>query len=269
MSADKPLDGKCIVITRAVEQSQEMKERLEKLGARVLLLPAVSFFRPSDTSELDRIIGSLEEFDCVFFTSANAVLFFADRCRHLGCDMSRGKAPRTAAVGPATARAAARRGFHVDYVAQEFQGAALVRELGATLEGKRVLLPRSDRARRDLPEALKNAGAEVTETIVYHTGGIGPTEPGVLESVREARVDVISFFSPSAVESLCAEFGHEVMSRLGARAALAAVGPVTAAALRKAGMPVAIEASEATADSMISAIVKHFSSPTVSQARSS
>jgi uroporphyrinogen-III synthase len=71
------------------------------------------------------------------------------------------------------------------------------------------------------------------------------------------------------VESLCAEFGHEVMSRLGARAALAAVGPVTAAALRKAGMPVAIEASAATADSMISAIVNHFSSPTVSQARSS
>jgi uroporphyrinogen-III synthase len=269
MSADKPLDGKCIVVTRAVEQSHEMKERLEKLGARVLLLPAVSFFKPSDTSELDRIIASLEEFDWVFFTSANAVLFFADRCRHLGRDVSSGKAPRYAAVGPATARAAARSGFPVDYVAQEFQGAALVRELGAALEGKRVLLPRSDRAKRDLPDALRNAGAEVTETVVYHTGGIGPTEPGVLEAVREARVDVISFFSPSAVESLRAEFGHEIMSRLGARAALAAVGPVTAAALRKAGMPVAIEANAATADSMISAIVSHFSSPTISQARSS
>jgi uroporphyrinogen-III synthase len=269
MSADKPLDGKCIVITRAVEQSREMKERLELIGARVLLLPAVSFFGPEDTTYLDQVIGSLERFDWVFFTSANAVLFFSDRCRKLGRDVGAGKAPRYAAVGPATARAAARRGFHVDYVAQEFQGAALVRELGASLEGKRVLLPRSDRARRDLPDSLKNAGAEVTETIVYHTGGIGPTEPGVLEAVREARVDVVSFFSPSAVESLRAELGHEVMSRLGARAALAAVGPVTAAALRKAGMPVAIEASAATADSMISAIVNHFSSPTISQARSS
>jgi uroporphyrinogen-III synthase len=269
MSADKPLDGKCIVITRAVEQSREMKERLELLGARVLLLPAVSFFGPEDTTYLDQVIGSLECFDWVFFTSTNAVLFFADRCRHLGRDVSGGKAPQYAAVGPATARVAAKRGFPVNYVAQEFQGGALVRELGAALKGKRVLLPRSDRATRDLPEALKNAGAEVTETVVYHTRGIGPSEPGVLEAVREARVDIISFFSPSAVESLSAEFGHEIMARLSARAALAAVGPVTAAAMRKAGMHVALEASEATADSMISAIVNHFSSPTYSQARSS
>src|ERR1700682_3478732 len=81
MSASKPLDGKCIVITRAVEQSRDLKERLEMLGARVLLLPTVSFFGPSDTMHLDRVIESLESFDWVFFTSANAVLFFADRCR--------------------------------------------------------------------------------------------------------------------------------------------------------------------------------------------
>jgi uroporphyrinogen-III synthase len=269
MSADKPLDGKRIVITRAVEQSRELMERLEKLGARVLLLPAVSFFGPADTTHLDHVIESLESFDWVFFTSANAVLFFANRCRKLGRDVGVCKGPRYAAVGPATASVAAKAGFAVDCVAREFQGVALARELGSSLEGKRVLLPRSDRAGRELPDALKDAGAEVTEAVVYHTGGIGPTEPGVLEAVREARVDVVSFFSPSAVESLRAELGHEIMSRLGARAALAAVGPVTAAALRKAGMPVAIEATAATADSMISAIVKHFSSPIVSQARSS
>ena len=269
MSEDKPLDGKRIVITRAVEQSGELRERLEKLGARVLLLPAVSFFGPSDTIYLDQAIDSLESFDWVFFTSGNAVRFFADRCRKVGQKLHAGKSPRYASVGPGTASAAAKAGFGVDYVAQEFQGASLARELGVSLEGKRILLPRSDRARRDLPEALKDAGAEVTEVIVYHTGGIGPTEPGVLEAVREARVDVVSFFSPSAVENLRSELGAEIVSRLGTRALLAAVGPVTAAALRKAGLPVAIEASEATAESVATAIVKHFSSHTISQARSS
>jgi len=269
MNAEKLLAGKCVVITRALEQSMEMKERLEILGAKVLLLPAVSFFGPSDTSELDRIIGSLEEFDWIFFTSANAVLYFSDRCRKLGRNIRASEIPRYAAVGPATARAAVRRGFSVDYVAREFQGAALAKELGASLKGKKILLPRSDRARRDLPEALQKIGAEVTETIVYHTGGVGPAEPGVLDAVRDARVDVVSFFSPSAVESLGAELGHETMARLGARAALAAVGPVTAAALRKAGLPVAIEAPAATAESMISAIVSYFSSPNMFQARMS
>jgi uroporphyrinogen-III synthase len=262
MSAGKPLDGKCIVVTRAVEQSRDLKERLEKLGAKVLLLPAVSFSEPADTTELDRAIRSLETYDWLLFTSANAVRFFAGRCRKLGRNPGGGTGPRCAAVGPATASAAAAEAFAIEYVAKEFLGVGLARELGAALSGKRVLLPRSARAGRELPDALTAAGAEVTEIVAYHTGGVGAAEPGVIEAIREARVDVVSFFSPSAVENLRTELGAEVLSRLAARAVLAAVGPVTASALRKAGLPVAIEASEATAESMAAAIVRHFSSAT-------
>ncbi len=75
-------------------------------------------------------------------------------------------------------------------------------------------------------------------------------------------MDVISFFSPSAIENMRAELGEEMLSRLGAKAALAAVGPVTAAALRNAGLPVAIEAPLATAESMAAAIEKYFSPST-------
>jgi uroporphyrinogen III methyltransferase/synthase len=139
--------------------------------------------------------------------------------------------------------------------------------LGASLAGKRVLLPRSDRAGRDLPDALRTLGAEVTEIVAYRTDGVGAAEPGVVEAVREARVDVVSFFSRSAVENLRDELSAEVLSRLGARAALAAVGPVTAAALRNAGLPVAIEAEEATTESMAAAIAKYFSSRSVPHSR--
>jgi uroporphyrinogen-III synthase len=269
MSADKPLDGKCIVITRAVEQSRELKERLEMLGAKVLLLPAVSFSEPADTADLDRAIASLETYDWLLFTSANAARFFGKRCRKLGRNPEDRGRPRCAAVGPATASAAAAAGFTIDFVAKEFLGVALARELGAAIGGKRVLLPRSERAGRDLPEALKSAGAEVTEIVAYHTGGVGAGEPGVIEAMREASADVVSFFSPSAVENLRSLLGAEVLLRLAARGALAAVGPVTAAALRRAGLPVAIEATEATTESMATAIVKHFSPPTPSPARSS
>jgi uroporphyrinogen-III synthase len=119
-----------------------------------------------------------------------------------------------------------------------------------------------------LPDALKSGGAEVTEVAAYRTGGVGAAEPGVMEALREARVDVVSFFSPSAVENLRGELGADVLSRLASKAALAAVGPVTATALRKAGLPVAIEASEATAESMTVAIEKYFSARGASQARS-
>jgi uroporphyrinogen III methyltransferase / synthase len=268
MSSGKPLDGKRIVVTRAIEQARGLKDLLEKLGATVLLIPAVSFSEPADSTELDRAIRSLDEFDWILFTSANAVRFFANRCRKLGRAFAEGKRPCCAAVGPVTASAAAAEGFTIDYVAKEFLGAALAWELGASLVGKRVLLPRSERAGRDLPDALKAGDAEVTEVVAYHTGGVGAAEPGVMEALREARVDVVSFFSPSAVENLRGELGADVLSRLASKAALAAVGPVTATALRKAGLPVAIEAPEATAESMTVAIEKYFSMREASQARS-
>ena len=269
MNEAKPLSGKRIVITRAVEQARDLKGRLENLGATILLLPAVSFSEPADAAELDRAIRSLNAFDWILFTSANAVRFFAVRCRKLGMVLDESGKPRCAAVGLATASAAAAEGFRIDYVAKEFLGTALARELSASLTDKKVLLPRSERAGRDLPDALNAAGAEVTEVVTYHTGGVGVAEPGVMDAMREARVDVVSFFSPSAVENLRGELGADALRRLGTKAALAAVGPMTAAALRKAGLPVTIQAPEATAESMAAAIVKHFSLPAMSQTRSS
>jgi uroporphyrinogen III methyltransferase/synthase len=156
----------------------------------------------------------------------------------------------------------------VDHVAQEFTGAALAHELSSSLAGRKVLLPRSERARRDLPEALSAAGAEVVEVVAYHTGGVGPVDPEVMRAVREADADVISFFSPSAVENLRADLGDAQFSRLGTDMAVAVVGPVTAAALRSAGLRVAIEAPLATAESMATAIANYFSVNASSTARS-
>jgi uroporphyrinogen-III synthase len=267
MSAGRPLEGKRIVVTRSIEQARDLRARLETMGASVLLFPAVSFSEPPDPSELDRAIHALGEFDWILFTSVNAARFFAGRCRKLGVEPRDEGNCRCAAVGPATATAVAAAGFSVDHVAQEFLGVALARELSPSLQGKKILLPRSERARPDLPDALKSVGAQVTEVVAYHTGGVGAIDPEVMRAIRDVQVDVISFFSPSAIENMRGELGEELFARLGAKAAMAAVGPVTAAALRDAGLRVAIEAPLATAESMAAAIAKYFSPSEDSKAR--
>ena len=136
MRVHKPLEGKRIVVTRAVEQARGLRDRLEKIGATVLLLPAVSFSEPADSTALDNAIGSLETFDWILFTSANAVRFFAGRCRKLGRVLGKGVRPRCAAVGTVTAGAAAADGFVIDYVAKEFLGTALACELSAVARRK-------------------------------------------------------------------------------------------------------------------------------------
>jgi len=103
----RPLDGRTIVLTRAPEQSRELRERLEALGAEVLLLPAVSFVEPDDKAALDAAIRALDTFDWLVLTSQNAVRFFCRRSEALGVNAAAAQAQgmKIAAVGPATARA--------------------------------------------------------------------------------------------------------------------------------------------------------------------
>jgi len=261
------LEGKRIVVTRAREQAREVIERFSALGAEVLLLPAVSFSPAEHPEPLDRAVAALGDYDWVLFTSANAVRFFALRCRELGCELGRGELPRYAAVGPATATAAAGEGIRVEFVAREYSGAALAKEMDAALRGSRVLLPRSQRASSELPAALAAEGAIVTEVVVYQTGGVGAHDAVVEELFRSGRVDVVSVFSPSGLDNLRAEFGAETLQRLAVNAAIAAVGPVTAAAIRAAGFPVAILAREATGASLVEAVCEYYAVNSCSEAR--
>ncbi len=264
-SAEKaPLAGKRIVVTRAAEQAGELIRELERAGAVVLSLPAVTFTDPPDPAPLDQAIRALLSFHWVVFTSQNAVRFFVKRCRVLGRMQetdggSTAVQPRVAAVGPATAEAAAKEGLRVDYVASQFRGKALAEELGARVTGKRVLLPRSDRAGADLPAALRARGAEVVDVFAYHTGVPDSFDCGVSDAIRRGDVDVVSFLSPSAFQNLAEEISLETLRQITGRVVLAAIGPATAGAIRDAGLPVEIEAPQSSANSLVTAITQYFS----------
>jgi uroporphyrinogen-III synthase len=262
------LAGKRIVVTRAPEQAREIVEGFAILGAVVFILPAVSFSEPVDAAPLDAAIAELASYDWVLLTSANAARFFARRCHALLAAVPVAAPPRFAAVGPATASAATAEGLRVEYVAREYRGVALGRELGPAISGRKVLLPRSDRANQDLPQALAAQGASVVQVVVYRTGGMGAHEAHVAELFRAAEIDVVSIFSPSALANLQAEFGHGTLRRVASRAALAAVGPATAGAIREAGLPVAIMAKEATAWSLVRAVADYFETGPAAQVTS-
>lgn len=260
---NKPLAGRSVVVTRAQEQAGELVAHLSRMGAEVLLLPAVEFV-PAEGPELDDALQELQTFDWVLLTSQNAVRFVAGRLREIGAVAEPGDAgkPRFAAVGPATARAAAEAGLRVDHVASRALGDVLARDLAAQMCRKRVLLPRSDRARADLPAALRAAGAAVVEVVAYRTLTAAPGDPGVLQRIERGEVDVISFASPSAFYSLLDALGAPVLRRVVTTTALASLGPVTTAAIREAGLPVAMQADEASAAGLAAALARHFSNPT-------
>jgi uroporphyrinogen-III synthase len=256
-SDHRPLAGRRIVVTRAPEQSEELLARLRDAGVEALSLPLVRFVELTDTAALDETIALLDTFDWLVLTSANAVQFFLARCRKLD-RWPRGDKPKIAAVGPATRAALEAAGLWTAFMPQIFNGEALAAELAPHLPGRRVLLPRSDRAEADLPAALRAAGATVTEVVAYLTAAPERLDDSLIGMICQGQVDAVIFFSPSAVQQFAGAVGAETFARIGGRTALAAVGPVTAGAIRKEGSLPSVEAPRATSAGVVEALERHF-----------
>jgi len=255
-----PLKGKRILLTRAAEQSRELVHAFEEQGALMSLLPLVEVLPPDDPAGLDQALRVGQSHDWVFLTSQNAVRALEERAALLGIALREAFAGvRIAAVGPATAQVAETAGLEVAYVAQKHQGICLADELRTHIEGKRVLLPRSDRSNPDLVERLQELGALPKEVIAYKTGRPVAASRAEAEAVLQPGVNAVLFFSPSAVQHFEEILGRERFVQLSGEAAFAAIGPVTAEALRKAGAQRVVLAPDTTVPALVAALANHFS----------
>jgi uroporphyrinogen-III synthase len=253
------LFGHRIVITRAVEQSSDLVTKLEHRGAIPISLPLVAFSMPGNFAPLDAALHRWQKFDWVLFTSGNAVLSVAQQAAGTSSGILRPSSrPLIAAVGPATNEAAVKAGLVVTHIAKTHLGVALAEELATQLRNKSVFLPRSDRANPDLPAALKKLGAYVTEVVAYHTLPPSNVDRARVTEVLDENSDAALFFSPSAVNNLADLIGRESLSALQEKIAIAAVGPVTTAALRDHGVTNIVTAANTTSDAVISALENHF-----------
>jgi uroporphyrinogen-III synthase len=256
----RPLAGRRIAITRPPEQAAALAERLEALGARTVPLATIAIAPIEDPSALDAAITNLAGYDWLVFTSVNGVAALAERLAATGRGWGERGLARVAAIGPATARALEERGVGVDLTPDEYVAEGILEGLG-NVAGQRLLLARADIARRALADGLRLRGAEVDEIAAYRTV-IQPAEP---EMVRRAllsaeRVDAITFTSSSTARGLLQ--GLEALGldpREALRGvALAAIGPITAATLREAGLEPALVAEEYTIPGLTEALVAYF-----------
>ena len=256
----KPLAGKRMVVTRAAEQSQPLVDALRTAGAEPVVLPVVAFAVPEDVAALDDCLKAPERFDWVFLTSQNAVRALQERCAALalrGVDVF--SAAQLAAVGPATAEAARAAGLRVAYVSQVHNGMAMAEELAGELCGKRVLLPRSDRANPGLIKALEGFGAKVTPVVAYKTVAPETASHESQPSMLHGQTDAVLFYSPSAVHRFREIVGAERFVQLSREAIFVAIGPVSRQALEEQGVERVLTATDTTVTALIAALTEFFS----------
>ena len=253
------LAGATVAVTRPRPQAHELMRLLADRGAMPLALPTIRIEPPEDRASLDAAVRALASgaFTWVIFTSANAVGAVVNAATELGARDECLRAIRAAAVGNATARAAQGLGLDVAVVADEPTAEGLVATLLPRLQaGDRVLYPRSAIARELLPTTLRDAGIDVTAVDAYCTVPETEISPDVMVCLRSGGVDAIVFASPSSVTSLRAMLGHEqfLIDHIPAVCA----GPVTAAAVREAGLPVAMVSRDPGAEAMVNGLAEHW-----------
>jgi uroporphyrinogen-III synthase len=239
-----PLDDQRIVVTRAAHQSAELTRLLAERGAQVLHCPVIAIGPPSDPEPLRAAAAQPDSYDWIVFTSANAVRAFTAEipagpraCRAL-----------IAAVGSATAKAAEAAGFVVTLVPEEYISDALVDAFRLEdLRGRRVLIPSAAVARDLVPGELRKLGAEVIVVEAYRNVIPPDTAERVAQIFQAPYPDWITFASPSAAQHLVQLAGVDRITR----SKIASIGPITSAAVRALGLPLA---AEAPAQSIVSLV---------------
>ena len=256
------LTGLRIANTRAPRQAPSLTRLLEAEGAEVLHYPTVEIEPCADSKEFDGALAALAagRFDWLVITSANTVYILADRLRELGIGREKvaQSNTRVAAVGSATASAIRE---ELSLIVDLFPDEYVAESLAASLQvgrGSRVFLPQSAIARPVLMKALHRAGAEVTAIAAYQTV-VGHGGDDLPSHFWQGDVDAVVFTSASTVHNfvqrLKVESGDTGML---CDVAVACIGPMTAEAARRHGLPVQVVAESRTVEGLVHSLKAYF-----------
>lgn len=255
----RPLFGKRVLVTRTREQASELARMLEEAGAAPVELPAIALEPLADADALRETFERLAAggYALTVFTSANAVRLFFRLLREQRRD-ARSVVCRVAAIGPGTASALEAHGIVPDVVAETYTAEGLVEALRTEvpLQGQRVLVPRSAEGRDALVEGIRALGAaEVDDVALYRPAKPEPDVEG-LRALRSGEVDIVTFASSSSVRHLVELLDGDVSPLRGMT--IACIGPITAQAVRDAGLEPTIVAREHTILGLVRALEEAF-----------
>jgi len=251
----RPLQNWRVVVPRAAHQAGSLTSRLREEGAEPIELPVIAIDEPADGGRARRwAAGRLDRFDWVAFTSANGV----ERLLAEVPDARAFGRARLAAIGPGTQAALAAYRLRADLVAERYIAEGLLDVWPPAPEGGgRVLLARAAEARDVLPVGLLERGWSVEIVPVYRT--VRPPIDHAAQA-RAAEADLVLLTAGSVAEAFGAAMGGRFRGRV------AAIGPVTADAAVRAGLPVDVVASTHSIEGLVDAVcvaARHWARPVV------
>jgi uroporphyrinogen-III synthase len=256
-----PLSGRRIVITRPREQAADWRTRLEALGASVLEMPLIQVTKAYDKNTLVEVFAELAQYEWIIFTSANGARFFFEEYFKAHDDIRSLGLVQIAVVGEATAEVMRELHLRVEVQPKKSNAEELAQMLmeRESLDSAKVLVVTGNLNRDTLVDKLSDARAIVDRLPIYKTEETNLANDPVAGDFRQNGADAILFASPSAAQSF---FDQAAALKLNAKAKkplAGSIGATTTAAMKQLGLPVDFEATEATLESLVEALLKKIS----------
>jgi len=261
MSDPKPnllLAGRRIVITRPRGQAADWRAKLEALGASMLELPLIQVTKHYDKNTLVEVFTELAQYEWIVFTSANGVRFFFEEFFKAYDDIRSLGLVQIAVVGEATAEAVREHHLRVELQPKKANAEELAQMLmeRESLDSAKILVITGNLNRDTLVEKLHDARAIVDRLPIYKTEETNLTGDPVAGDFRQHGADAILFASPSAAQSFFDQAAALKLSAKARKPIAGSIGATTTAAMKQLGLPVDFEATEATLDSLVGALLK-------------
>jgi len=255
----KPLFGKKIITTRALDQSDSLFEKLIFEGVQVIPFQT---FSTEQVVLSKTIFGELKnkEYDWFVFTSQNGVRYFFSQLFENSLDSRFFVNAKIAVIGEKTAQEIRKYGLIPDFVPSRFNSDAFIKEFPkkCNISEVKILRVKGDFTKDPIGDFLSSKAQQLEYLIVYKINKINPGEEEK-DKIINTSPDAIIFTASSIVDNFFEIFGENAAKRILVNTKVFAIGPMTAEALEKRGIPKIFVSDKHTIEGIIDLMKKVFS----------
>jgi uroporphyrinogen III methyltransferase/synthase len=247
------LNGKKVLVTRAKAQSKSLIESIEKAGGEAIVLPLIELVPLEDQTEIEKAFKNLEEYNWLVFTSANAVEFFFEVAEKYGVKFYFYPELKIATVGEKTKLKLEQLGYRTNFVPIQYTAEVLAENMDQDIKGKKILIPRSQKASDEYLEVFRKRGA-IPHPLTIYKNQFVKYEESEVQTVFQETIDYITFTSGSTVEALdLLKQKHQFQL---SKEQYVCIGPSTAKKAETLGYRVSAIAEPFTVEGIVEAIKK-------------
>jgi uroporphyrinogen-III synthase len=232
--------GKTIAITRPIERAQAAIDLVKDNCGVPLVVPTLEL-ESFPSKSLIYLCSQAQNIDWMIFTSPASLESLFKYCNEFKENLN--PDCQVAVIGPRTERILNEYGLNANIVPDDYTAEGLLEEFKKiNINGKKIGVPRTFKARDVLPEGLKEMGATVILAEAYKS-----TQPKdkskvetLIDDVVRGKIDAVTFTSPLTVTNLF-EMAGDKKNRLietlkEGKIMVAVIGPITQKPLDEMGI---------------------------------